>query len=471
MSVFNTLKMLLSMHRSERRARRQIKSSIAVCVSKFESRVMLAAFESELLTFNGGSGGDPEVMIHPVGSTQSMASQPYFKQDVPMPNDSRRVAFWLLDETPGFPDAGRSVDSSNRVGQLARPRNENNRGNGRSYQPVATSSDRIMGFRTEFDHSVTGDVTVIAISANEGYQVRPYRLKPNPDDGDIKFEYLPTSEYSVAPNPPTGTNATHRERVTISIESRADGLDFDLSEGDFGGVGGPENWDDLTFSTVEPGYELRTDIDEYGNGEVDVRLTARPSVRGDKDLQSSGATGDFASIDTATFQHVAVILQASTAGPVRVNGSLDASVTFDATNWSDWQTVNVTSLGDGNTIPGQDGQWFITSKIEKTIPRFDTFFDEVPSAIPIIVNVADDDEFSVDPGDGIYVTEDGTVEDLFWIRIGQSPSADVTLSVQLEKTDIGQVEFSRDGGGHLQLSCRAHLWAGKPGVANTGARS
>ena len=121
-----------------------------------EPRKMLAPLAPVHLTFNGGTNGDPEVQTGNANARRSLIDQPYFSSS----NELRRVGFWLLaeqdvDEENIFPDGGRDVDGNNRVPKLDIPRNEDNRGSGRTLQPfVNNTSDRIKGFRAEFDHPV-----------------------------------------------------------------------------------------------------------------------------------------------------------------------------------------------------------------------------------------------------------------------------------------------------------------------------
>ena len=143
--------------RRQPRSRRnsQTRSVGAICgIELFESRELLSALAAETLTFNGGSSGDPEVRTDNANSRRQLTDHPYFNQDVALPNDRRRVAFWLLDEDPAFPNGGRDVDSQNRLPKLDLPRNVDNRGAGRALQPfvqVNSSTDRIKSFRAEFD--------------------------------------------------------------------------------------------------------------------------------------------------------------------------------------------------------------------------------------------------------------------------------------------------------------------------------
>ena len=120
-----------------------------------------------------------------------------------------------------------------------------------------------------------------------------------------------------------------------------------------------------------------------------VRLSTRPSIHNNKDLEQSGATGTVESIDSATFQKVRVKLQTSGSGPLRVNGALDAPLTFDATNWDKWQDVSLTAVG------GQGTTAFVTVAIDQTVERFDTFFANAAPSVPIIVPIAPASELAI----------------------------------------------------------------------------
>lgn len=362
---------------------------------------MSATLGIETFSFNGGTSGDPEVQTNTANGRRLLNDHPYFDSA----QETRRVAFWLLDND-SFPDGVLQGDNEGRIPKLDTPRIPQNQGSGRALQPFVISNDRVKNFRAEFDHSIVGDIDVRVISANEAFVIRPYRLVSH--GGGVKVQYLRNNDdyIQVDTSPPTGTGSRLKRNIRVSLSTAADGFDVDLNEGLFNGDGGPENWEDLTFSVERPDIEVQSSV-VNGVGTVQVRLKSRPSIHNQKNLEATGATANIRDTPPSSFQQVGVKLE-SAFSLLRFNGNASETLVFDPTNWDQWQTVSLTSIDDGNTTHGIGGADTILPAIDGSVSRHDTFFANVPTPKGISVPIPDNDPVPVIPRVEQVLVNDGS---------------------------------------------------------------
>lgn len=315
---------------------------------------------------------DPEI-----GSTNNISiGQSYMTSA-----DPARRAFFRINKI----NDPQSSDADGRTGKVGLPTLPENRATRRAYQPeIRETVARIRDFSIDFDHPVAGLIEFDAISAQEQFTVVPYRFIDG--GGKVAISLFSTQDFTFTQSvvPGSGTGNRRRLDCRLSLARAANGIFVNLSDGPVDASGGPESFDNFKWSVIPGQVELVRNLANRDQLTIAARLSTTPSIRN----SANHAARSPADALPQEYRQVTLKLTAR-RNLVLFDGRPTATLTFNALNSSSYQTVKITTIGDGNNIVGQGGQEVVDVSIDSSAARHDDFFKDFQQVFT--VDIPDDD--------------------------------------------------------------------------------